>query len=103
MRPPLSLEEFQVEVQRDDSVEHVNLLLQRHCKHCTKGCNDVAPPQTGKVPKWSKKTDRCQIYKEYTRNDGVEYTRCREGKGMNQLVEQLTPSSKASRRPDDYL
>ena len=86
----LSLEEFQEEVQRQDSVEHVNLLLERHCEHCRKGCNDVAPPTgKGKIRPWSTQTDRCQIYAMYTTKDDPEDTRCREGKAMNKIVMQL--------------
>lgn len=86
----LSLEEFQEEVQRQDSVEHVNLLLERHCENCRKGCNDVAPPTgKGKIRPWSTQTDRCQIYAMYTTKDDPEDTRCREGKAMNKIVMQL--------------
>ena len=85
-------------MQRDDSMEHVNLLLKRHCAHCSKGCNDVAPEVTGKMKPWSRKTDRCQIYTEYTRNDSPEDTQCKEGKAMNQIMKQLKQQDKATRQ-----
>jgi hypothetical protein len=96
--PPLSIEEFQEEVQRDDSMEHVNLLLKRHCEHCSKGCNDVAPVFTGKIKPWSRKTDRCMIYTEYTTKDSPRNTQCKEGKAMNQIMKQLKQQDQATRQ-----